>query len=353
MFNRVTVPAMADIHFHLREKVEGLMRFLMLASQAGGADLLGLMPNLAKALLKAEQMIDYVQFAERVSGDMDRPMSFMPIAMVNEQTTLQDIDDMLAAGIRHVKIYPRDRTTKSHAGVRDYHNLLAVIEYGGQRGMIFHFHPEHPNLGFYSRDAEFVFLAIFDMFIRATEATLVWEHGTDARCIRFWEEWAETGRFYVTLTAHHLATNEDKVFGDVRAVCKPPIKTSDDQRGLCNLVYQGHPWVLAGSDSAYHDKDNKHVPQGSCACGDFTAPYLVPWYAHALPELFRDEIGVRIFSDFISGNARRAFGLPPASREITLVRQSQTIPIYWPDGGEWSDSVQNFGAGQEIDWQLA
>ena len=133
--------------------------------------------------------------------------------------------------------------------------------------MRFHFHPEHPDLMVGNRDAEYLFLPIIDMVLNETEATVIWEHGTDARCIPFWEEWATSGRFFVTLTAHHLLSNEDAAFGDVRQVCKPPIKTEIDRRSLVELIGKNYSWVMAGPDDAPHDIGKKYPRTTACACG--------------------------------------------------------------------------------------
>ncbi len=183
--------------------------------------------------------------------------------MVTEQTTMGEIDQCLEAGIVDAKIYPRFRTTKSENGVACYGKLLPLIKHGGKVGMKFHFHPEHPSPIFSNRDAEFAFLPIARIFLEETDAVIIWEHGTDARCIPHWKDMARSRRFFVTLTAHHLATNEDDTFGDVRATCKPPIKTEDDRQGLLQLVAEGYryQWVMAGADDAPHPMENKHVSE--------------------------------------------------------------------------------------------
>ena len=200
---------------------------------------------------------------------------------------------------------------------------------------------------FTNRDAEYAFLPIADMMLR-TGATIIWEHGTDARCIPHWKEMAETGRFFVTLTAHHL----DDTFGDVRSTCKPSIKTEYDRRGLIILVSENHRWVMAGLDDAPHPAGSKHVHIGKCACGAYTAPFGLQLYAQVLlPVLLPKIAGVQIFVNFTSGNAREVYGLPPASKEEALVHAPEFFHI--PDSyqiGDWE--VEPFWAGQKLDWTL-
>lgn len=343
----IVVEPIADVHVHLRE-IGPVMEALIAMSVRGGADVLGPMPNTNEGLCIAEQVREYIDHARKRAPA--ETLDFMPIAMVTEQTRSLDIQLIRAAGIRHVKIYPRLRTTKSENGVENYWKLIDLINYCGELGIFCHFHPEHPWMKVGNRDAEYLFLPVAKMFLEATNATIVWEHGTDARCIPFWEEMAETGRFFVTLTAHHLATNEDDTFGDIRAVCKPPIKTESDRRSLVELVMRDHCWVMAGSDSAFHDVSKKYVETGCCSCGAFTAPFLMQLYAHTLQSLFDTKKGVEIFINFTSRNARRNFGLRLPTKKITLSRQPFRIPITYSIGDQ---TAACFWAGRTLAFRIA
>lgn len=356
MQDHVVVEALADGHIHLREgAVMGpLIRYAVL----GGADVLGAQPNTDKGLCNAVEVQSYKYLAETVDIE-NLPLLaptlvpawpvILPFLMITEETTIEEIDECVARGIYHAKILPRYRTTKSEKGVVRYGRLVPQIRHCGKVDMWAHYHPEHPNMTFGNRDAEFAFLPIVQMFLEETEARIVWEHGTDSRCIPFWEQWAKTGRFFVTLTGHHLATNEDDTFGDVRATCKPPIKTEQDRRALVDLVAKNYPWVMAGSDAAFHRKEAKHVAVGKCACGDFTYPFILALYAHALDSLFETPEGVEIFQNFTSRNARRNFGLPPASRLVTLSRSPWEIPLEYQVGPE---TAMPFWAGQTLKWKI-
>ena len=224
-----------------------------------------------------------------------------------------------------------------------------MIYHCGKVGMRCHFHPEHPWKIFNNRDAEFAFLPIIDMFLNETGATIIWEHGTDARCVPFWEEMSKSGRFFVTLTAHHLVANEDNEFGDVRSVCKPSIKTKEDQIGLVDLVKKNYEWVMAGADDAPHDKNAKHPETGCCACGAYTAPFLLQLYAHALSSLLINFEGKNIFSKFICENGRNLYGFNKSSHNITITDNPFKIPLSY-QAGSWT--VEPFWAGRTIGWSL-
>lgn len=339
---------MANMHSHLREGdvVESLIDLAI----EGGADCLLPMPNTQAGLCTAEQVLSYMQSVRVILQSNDAHL--VPTVMINEQTTIEMIDECVNSWIVDGKIYPLDRTTKSHSGVRDYSRLLPIIKHCGQRDMKVHVHPEHPWMTYGNRDAEFAFLPIVDMFLRDTKAVIIWEHGTDARCIPFWKEMAAGGRFYVTLTAHHMVADEDSTFGDVRAICKPPIKTRRDRLDLVRLVEEDHPWVMAGLDDAPHDRSTKHVSQDNCACGAYTSPFGLQLYAHALDDLLTKCSAGRgrvIFENFISRNARMLHDLPPASRQMRLVRSPFEIPASYSIGS-WT--VEPFWAKKVINWTL-
>lgn len=342
----VKVPAMVNPHSHLREG--DVMGPLIRLALQGGVDTLGLMPNTEKGLLTAGDVTQYINLAKSLVPP-EYTATCIPYLMMREQTGDITLDQCRHAGIYDIKVYPRGRTTKSDFGVAQYHRIIETVTMAGLYGIRVHLHPEHPWPLIPNRDAEYMFLPIAKMFLEETrkDAVIFWEHGSDARCIPFWKEMARTGRFYVTLTAHHLATDEDAVFGDVGATCKPPIKTRWDREQLVQLVAENYPWVMAGADDAPHDIKMKRVV-GRCACGAYTAPFLFPLYAHALSPLLETHHGRDVFVNFTSRNARRVFNLPE-SNWVTLVQKPFEIPRSY-DVGSWT--VEPFWAGRTIDWSL-
>ncbi len=338
------VTALVNPHTHWREgDVVGPL--VALAIQ-GGAACFGPMPNTKEGLMTAAQVTAYVKNASSfVQSGMG--VHIIPIVQITEATTEAEIDACIEAGIVDAKIYPKGRTTASHNGVSHYARILRIVRHAGKRGMRIHFHPEHPMM-VDNKDAEFAFLAIVDLFLNETRAIIVWEHGTDGRCIPLWEEWAKTGRFFVTITAHHLVENETGAYGDVGSVCKPSYKGEVDRRALNELVRKDHSWVMAGGDDAPHDKKAKHRV-GPCACGAYTAPFLLQLYAHALDDLLATQEGVKVFANFTSNNARKLYGQMTPTRYIDLVKRPFIIPESYKIGS-WE--VEPFWAGREISYSL-
>ncbi|MES2006734.1 MAG: hypothetical protein V4436_01350 [Patescibacteria group bacterium] len=335
------VHALSNPHTHWRELE--MIKYFLLLGVAGGTRLFGFMPNTKKGLTKAPDILEYKSVADE-SVPEGMHVDIIPIGQITEATTEADIDAWVAAGIIDGKIYPRFRTTNSELGVRYYVNLLPIVRYAGLKGVRVHLHPENPNMIFDNRDAEFQFIEIAEMFLNATEATIIWEHGTDARCVPHWKVWAKTGRFYLTLTAHHLLGNESDTYGDVDAACKPPYKTELDRLGLIALVLENHSWVMAIDDDAPHQEENKHVI-GRCACGAYTSPFLLLLFAHALDELLQTEEGRVIFNNFISNNTRTLYGIRTPIFLIELVRKPFLIPLSYT-AGPWT--IVPFWAGREL-----
>ncbi len=196
---KIKVPRLIDPHCHFREDF-GVIRALIRLAIEGGVSTCGLMPNTKEGLKTADEVNSYLV---RVASCLTpgQLISFFAFLLINEETGEEQVTECVGRGIKSSKIYPFDRTTNSdNHGVRRYGRLIPTVKHCGKVGMKVHLHPEHPWMTFDNRDAEFAFLPIADMFLQETDAIIVWEHGTDARCIPFWKEMAESGRFFVTLT---------------------------------------------------------------------------------------------------------------------------------------------------------
>lgn len=350
MIKTATIQTIINPHTHWREDGEDelIMEPLIEKAIEGGATVFGPMPNTHEGLITAAKTRKYVEYAESLIP-IGETVEIIPIFQLTELTTQEDIDACVAAGIMDAKVYPKGRTTKSHLGVAHYGGIIETVRYAGEKGVRVHFHPEHPWELVPSRDAEYMFMPIVLMFLQETNTTIIWEHGTDARCIPFWKKFAETGRFFVTLTAHHLATNEDEAYGDVQAACKPPPKTFHDQTSMVSLVEEDLEWLMAGADDAPHHKERKHK-LGPCACGAYTAPFLLQLYAHGLDSLLQKIGGVYVFRNFTSSNARRLYGLSDnATHAITLIRSPFSIPSMYQIG-PWE--VEPFWGGRDLLWSI-
>ena len=341
----------ANPHFHARE-IGPVMKALIGGAYKGGVDVLGLQPNTTVPLTTASRVSHYHRSALGFAGgEKWSLMQFIPFVMLTEDTTFNDLKACKVAGIRDGKIYPYFRTTKSKHGVRRYGKMLQIVRWCGELGIRVHAHFEHPDPVYINRDAEYLCLPICQEFLQESTAVIFWEHGSDARCIPAWKKFADTypERFFVTLTAHHLAWNEDQAFGDVRKKCKPPIKTEFDRLAFLQLIAENYQWVMLGADDAAHDVQAKHVHSGKCNCGAYTSQFLMALCAHTLEALLYTAHGRRVFQNFTSRNARKVFGLPRATRKIRLERVETKIPLSYQIAN-WI--VEPPGAGETINCRV-
>lgn len=351
----VDVEPLANVHSHLRE-LDVAPRFMELAIE-GGVDVILPMPNLKKPLLTADLVGAYISVL-MARGRQVGKVVLISTAYLTETTTVEEIIRCVTLKIYDFKIYPRNRTTQSAEGARRYFRIIETVREASRRILEMfgirikvHVHPEHPSMVYGSRDAEFAFLPIVYMLLSETDAIIIWEHGTDSECIPHWREFAKSGRFYVTLTAHHLLSDEDESFGDVRSTCKPPLKRALDRECLIDLVCEGNSWVMAGGDDAPHPASAKHVEKDRCACGAYTAPRLLAFYAQALGRLLVDNDAKKraIFIGFTSRNARALHGLGQTFGYVTLARERDQVPMRYDVNGV---SYESFWAGRFIDWRI-
>src|SRR3989344_5492269 len=239
--------ALADGHGHLRERRE-VVKANIKHSIHGGADSILAIPNFEKGLITVDDVLSYVKMARQQVPE-GYIYNIIPTMMVNEFTPLDELRKASDNGIYNVKFMPFERSTNSNFGFKHFWKLIPQIKVCGERKISTHTHPEHPSKIFGNRDAEYACVTFAEMALNESpDVTFFWEHGTDSRCIPFWMDFAKTGRFFVTLTAHHLDSNEEKSFGDVRRTCKPPIKTERDRTDFCKLITEGFSWTISGGD---------------------------------------------------------------------------------------------------------
>ncbi|MDP3996292.1 MAG: hypothetical protein Q8P86_01185 [bacterium] len=348
----VAVEPLASAHDHFREGTteedRRIQKDLLANAIEGGADTVGAMPNTLEGLKTVQEVASYIGNLRRLIPQ-GKSLFIIPYVAITEDTTEWDINDCKTIGINDGKILPKYRTTNSDYGVVRYGKLLPVIKRCGEVGMRVHGHFEHPSPTYSNDDAEFACLPIVLTWLEETNAKIIWEHGTDGRCVPLWRNMAKSDRFFVTITPQHLLETADTVYGDVRAVCKPSYGDENDRAELVRLVGEDLPWVMAGPDVAPHDKKAKHPQKGRCSCGAYHAPYLLPLYAEALKHLFKTDEGRQTFVNFTSRNLRKLHKLPPASKEILLIRRPFVIPLEYKIGS-WT--VEPFRAGQTIGWSL-
>jgi len=169
---------------------------------------------------------------------------------------------------------------------------------------------------------------------------MVMEHITTAEAVDLLDRYPNLA---ATVTLHHLMITLDDVAGGLLQpdlFCKPIAKTPRDRAALRAAVFQGHPRLLFGSDSAPHPRHKKECC--GCAAGVFSAPVALPMLA----QMFEEAGCLERLQGFVSTRAREFYRLRPRPKTVTLRRRPWRVPeLYGP--------VRPFLAGQELSWAMA
>ncbi len=322
-----------DMHLHLRQ--DNMLKVVAPLSSKSFAGAL-VMPNTLPPVTTKEQVVAYKrEITEAV--DSDNFTSYMTLFFKNDYSYnfLEDIkDDILS-----IKLYPDGATTNSDGGVAsfDIESLRETLEAMSDLNIPLNIHGE--TTGFVmDREAEFV--PIYEQLATAfPNLKIIMEHITTKESAVALDRHKN---LYATITLHHLFITLDDVAGGMlqpHLFCKPIAKRPEDREALLDLALNAHPKVMFGSDSAPHPKDKKEAP--GCAAGVFTAPIALP----LLAQLFEKHNKLENLQKFISDNAVKIYNIKPIDKEITLIKQSYTIPSKYND-------IVPFMSNERVEWKF-
>ncbi len=322
-----------DMHLHLRQ--DNMLKVVAPLSSKSFAGAL-VMPNTLPPVTTKEQVVAYKrEITEAV--DSDNFTSYMTLFFKNDYSYkfLEDIkDDILS-----IKLYPDGATTNSEGGVAsfDIESLRETLEAMSDLNIPLNIHGE--TTGFVmDREAEFV--PIYEQLATAfPNLKIIMEHITTKESAMALDRHKN---LYATITLHHLFITLDDVAGGMlqpHLFCKPIAKRPEDREALLDLALNAHPKVMFGSDSAPHPKDKKEAP--GCAAGVFTAPIALP----LLAQLFEKHNKLENLQKFISDNAVKIYNIKPIDKEITLIKQSYTIPSKYND-------IVPFMSNKRVEWKF-
>ena len=319
-----------DMHLHLREgDMLRLVAPLSARTFAGAV----IMPNLVPPVDNSARLDDYRSAVmEAVGGEVFEPY----MTLFFRPYTLNELEAMRSR-IIGIKLYPAGATTNSEAGVRelrDAESTLGVMQDLDIPLMV------HGETGGFVLDREAEFIDVFDRLARRfPRLRIVMEHITTRQAAAFLDRYANV---FATVTLHHLVLTLDDVAGGLLAphlYCKPIPKRAEDRDALLAAALNAHPKLMFGSDSAPHPRHDKEC--SGCAAGVFTAPMALAM----LVELFEQQDALENLQAFVSGNARRVYGLDPLPKTVSLIREPSVVPLQY---GE----VVPFGAGRTVAWRL-
>jgi len=246
-----------------------------------------------------------------------------------------------------VKLYPAGATTNSSAGVTDIRHTHASLAAMQRLGMPLLVHGEvtDPEVDVFDREAVFIDRHLVPLRRDFPELKIVLEHITTREAAQFV---AQAGQHTAaTLTAHHLLYNRNALFmGGLRPhyYCLPVLKREVHRQALLQAAASGSDRFFLGTDSAPHAAPLKEHASGCAGC--YTALTAIELYAEAF-----DSVGaLDKLEAFASFHGPDFYGLPRNTTQITLHRQSWTLPEQLPYG---ETSLKPLRGGESLAWRMA
>lgn len=326
-----TINAPLDMHLHLREA-----EMLQLVAPLSAAHFAGavVMPNLQSPVDSQQKLRAYRHaIIEAAADDSFTPymtLFFRPYT----RAELETVRDHIIG----IKLYPAGITTQSEAGVADFESIGETVAIMEELQIPLLVHGESNG---FVMEREREFLAIYRWLAKSfPRLAIIMEHITTADTLDILDEFPNVA---ATVTLHHLMLTLDDVVGGLmqpHLFCKPIAKTPHDLQALRAAVFNGHPRILFGSDSAPHPTHAKECC--GCAAGVFSAPVALP----KLVELFAAEDRLEVLPDFVTNNAQRFYGITPNPKKVHIQDEAWTVPLSY-------GSVRPFLAGEKIRWKVA
>jgi dihydroorotase len=341
---RLTLRRPDDWHLHLRD---GAMLAAVLPETARHFARAIVMPNLVPPVVTAA---DALAYRGRIMNALPAGMDFTPLMTLylTEETDPADVAKAHADGIATaVKLYPAGATTNSASGVRDFDQIMPVLEKMAEIGMPLCVHGEvtHSEVDIFDREAVFIDRVLKPIRKRVPELRVVMEHITTLDAVDYVRDTHKN--LAATITTHHLIINRNHILaGGIRPhyYCLPVAKRESHRIALVQAAVSGDPRFFLGTDSAPHTDANKLLPCG-CA-GVFSATNTLS----CLAEIFDVADRLDKLESFVSLNGPRFYKLPPNEDEITLVKGE---PVTYPAQIETADGpVTVFDPGFPLHWRV-
>jgi dihydroorotase len=344
MPDTITIRRPDDWHVHLRD---GAMMAAVLPYTARQFARAIVMPNLVPPVTTIAAALAY---RERIIAALPGGADFTPLmtAYLTDASDHHEIASGYAEGVfTAVKLYPAHATTNSAHGVTLIDKVMPVLERMTEIGMPLLVHGEatDPGVDVFDREAVFIEHTLEPLRRRLPDLRIVLEHITTEEAAAYIGETEKN--LAATITAHHLIINRNTIFqGGIRPhlYCLPIAKREKHRLALRRAAISGNPRFFLGTDSAPHAIPTKET---ACGCaGIFTAPTALELYA----QVFDEENALDQFEAFASLNGPSFYGLPVNETQITLRRETHSVPSQVGDGDL---AVAPFRAGEVLRWRLA
>ena len=341
--NKLTITRPDDWHLHLRDG-DALRSVLPDTAKQFARAIV--MPNLRPPITTTEQAAAYRQ---RILDALPAGSVFEPLMTLylTDNTPADEIVKAKASGFVHgVKLYPAGATTNSDSGVTNLGHCVAALEAMEEQGLPLLVHAEvtDADVDVFDREKVFIDRYMRPLVERFPALKVVFEHITTRDAAEFVA--ATPDNIGATITAHHLLMNRNAMFaGGMRPhhYCLSVLKREEHRLALVRAATSGSAKFFLGTDSAPHPKSAK---ESACGCaGMYTAHAAIELYA----EVFETANALDKLEAFASFYGADFYGLPRNQDQITLVKESWTVPDELRLGAE---SLVPFRAGQAIPWKL-
>lgn len=340
----LTITRPDDWHLHLRDG-EALKAVLPDSARQFARAIV--MPNLRPPVITTELAATYKQ---RILDALPAGMPFEPLMTLylTDNTSAEEIALAKASGIVHgVKLYPAGATTNSDSGVTNLGHCVKALEAMEKLGVPLLAHAEvtDNDVDVFDRERVFIERNMIPLLKKLPALKVVFEHITTKDAADFVTEAPDN--VVATITAHHLLMNRNDMFkGGIQPhhYCLPILKREEHRVALVKAATSGNPKFFLGTDSAPHAK---HTKEAACGCaGMYTAHTAIELYAEA----FENANALDKLEGFASFYGADFYGLPRNSDQITLVKESWSVPENLPyiDG----DVLVPLKAGQNLVWKL-
>lgn len=333
-----------DWHLHLRDG--DMMRAVVGHSSANFARAI-IMPNLVPPVVKTAAAKAY---RDRIMAAVPAGHQFDPL-MTLYLTEDTDIDDLVAGVqsglIRAVKLYPAGATTNSDSGVRNFENVMPILERMAEIDLPLLVHGEvtDPDIDIFDREAVFIDRVLDPLRKRVPELRVVMEHVTTSEGV----DYVSSGdaRIAATITTHHLIINRNAyLVGGIRPhyYCLPVAKREKHRLALRAAATSGNPKFFIGTDSAPHPDGAK---EAACGCaGIYTSINTLNCLAH----VFEDDGALDRFEAFTALNGPAFYKLPANTQKLKFTKSAE--PVSLPEKiVVQDDHVTVFDPGFDLLWR--
>ncbi len=339
--DELTIAAPDDWHLHVRDG-ETLRAVLPFTTRVFRRAII--MPNLPRPVTDVALCAAY---RERILKAAPRGFEPLMTLYLTERMQPDTVAEAAACDFIHgVKLYPKNTTTHSGAGVGDIGKISGVLEAMQHHDvpLLVHGEATDENTDVFDREKIFIDKTLIPLRRDFPALRIVLEHITTRDAVDYIRGSDE--RIAATITPHHLLYSRNALFdGGLRPhhYCLPLPQREAHRKALIAAACGGAAAFFLGTDSAPHPR---HQKESDCGCaGVFNAPAAIGLYA----AIFEQAGALDRLESFASLNGPRFYRLPVNRDRITLVREAETIPqCISADDGE----IIPLLGGRDVAWRM-